>query len=180
MFILPITIAVAALAIFLFSHAAKGGPDRWPSLGLGILCMSFVALFGWMATVATRKAREPDVLVLSADNFQYLSVVRGKDVTVPWNEVGAPVKRTSGKYSYLQVDIAAGQPLSLDSGLGGLSMEAMIGLINAAREGHIVSSAQWLADHPEPNETKAALIGIGAGLAGAILIGAIIVSTAHH
>ena len=179
LFIVPTTMAVATFGIFLFSHAAKGGPDCWPSLGFGMLCMTVTALFVWMAIVAARKARDPDVMELSTDSFHYFSPVRSKDVIAPWDKVGAPAKRTSGKYSYLQVDIA-GQPLSLDSGLGDLSMEAMIDLINSAREGHIVSPAEWLACHPEPNETKSALIGISVGLTGAALIGAIIVLTAHR
>ena len=77
-------------------------------------------------------------------------------------------------HARLHVDVA-GQPQSFPDGYWDLSMATMMGIINSAREGHVISPAEWLVDHPEPDETKAALIGIGVGLAGAALIGAIIV-----
>ena len=175
----PLTVAVAAFSFFLFRLAAQGGPQLLYPLGFGLLCLGLTGAFVWVIVYATRKMREPDVLEFLPQVFHFLSVVDGKDLSAPWSEVGAPEKRVGGKSYYLHMDVA-GKSQSFPDGYFNLSMETMMGIINSAREGHVISPAEWLLDHPEPDETKASLIAIGVGVAGAALIGAIIVLTAHH
>ena len=140
----------------------RDGPNAWLSLfpSLMLFCLFGGCCFGLAFSI--RKLRVPDSLEFSPDKFRYCC--GGTDVCGPWREVGAPETRLGPPgWTLLHLEVA-GQPLEFLDGYFGQSMTTMHGVINAARAGHIISPDAWLADHPEQDDTKNQIIGVGAVL----------------
>jgi len=167
--LVPLAVGLSAVCYFALAGACKGRPDSQAALVVGLLCLCLATGATFLTGYTVRKIRAPDVLELSPDVFRFVSIVDHKDISACWAEVGAPEKRIGNKAYYLHVDIA-GEPQSFPDRYWGLSMKTMMGIINSGREGHFVSPEAWLAEHPEPDETKSQLLGVSVGLAGVVVL----------